>query len=418
MAGFGVDRGGGSSSGLSESGLTEIIDAKGDLLVGTADNVADRLAVGTNETRLVADSGETTGLKYVADTTNYAVAAKGDLLAGTAADTVAPLTVGANETRVVAASAEATGLKYVADTVNYAVAAKGDLLVGTAADTVAPLTVGANGTIPMARSGETAGIAWEAAFGKYIDGLVLSNSGVDATNDIVVSAGGCMSGDGAEWMALAAALTKRIDASWVVGDTQGGLDGTESVAGTPDDDTWYYVWLIKRADTGVVDALFSESSSAPTMPTNYGLKRLVGAVLRGTAANLAFESTETSGGGLEVRWTTPPLDVNASDTLGQSRLLSTLSIPVLPVWVTFRHYIFDASAAFNWIIQSPDETDAAPISTASPLRSGPPGSTSVAAQGTMRVRTSTGQIAARVDAGVVTADNYRIVTLGWEWGRR
>jgi hypothetical protein len=40
------------------------IDAKGDLLVGTADNTVGRLAVGTNGQYLVADSGETTGLKF------------------------------------------------------------------------------------------------------------------------------------------------------------------------------------------------------------------------------------------------------------------------------------------------------------------------------------------------------------------
>ena len=42
------------------------IDAKGDLLVGTADNTVGRLAVGTNGYTLVADSAETTGLKWAA----------------------------------------------------------------------------------------------------------------------------------------------------------------------------------------------------------------------------------------------------------------------------------------------------------------------------------------------------------------
>jgi hypothetical protein len=42
------------------------VDAKGDLIAGTADNTVARLAVGTNGHTLVADSGETTGLKYVA----------------------------------------------------------------------------------------------------------------------------------------------------------------------------------------------------------------------------------------------------------------------------------------------------------------------------------------------------------------
>jgi hypothetical protein len=89
-----------------------IFDAKADLLTATANDTPARLAVGANETRLVADSAVSTGLKYVADTTNYAIAAKGDLLAGTAADTVAALTVGANNTVLTADSSTATGLKW------------------------------------------------------------------------------------------------------------------------------------------------------------------------------------------------------------------------------------------------------------------------------------------------------------------
>jgi hypothetical protein len=42
----------------------KIADAKGDLLVGTADNAISRLAVGTNGYVLTADSVETTGLKW------------------------------------------------------------------------------------------------------------------------------------------------------------------------------------------------------------------------------------------------------------------------------------------------------------------------------------------------------------------
>lgn len=41
-----------------------MVDAKGDLLVGTANDTAARLAVGTNDQLLVAASGETTGLKW------------------------------------------------------------------------------------------------------------------------------------------------------------------------------------------------------------------------------------------------------------------------------------------------------------------------------------------------------------------
>jgi hypothetical protein len=41
-----------------------VVDAKGDLIVGTADNVVSRLGVGTNGQVLVADSDAATGLKW------------------------------------------------------------------------------------------------------------------------------------------------------------------------------------------------------------------------------------------------------------------------------------------------------------------------------------------------------------------
>ena len=88
---------------------------KGDLLVHTGSAHA-RLAAGTNEHRLVADSAQANGLKYVADTTNYAIAAKGDLLVGTAADTVTAVSVGTNGFVLTADSAEASGVKWAAST--------------------------------------------------------------------------------------------------------------------------------------------------------------------------------------------------------------------------------------------------------------------------------------------------------------
>jgi len=52
----------GDAAGISAS----IVDAKGDLIVGTADNTVARLAVGTDGHTLVADSSTATGLAYAA----------------------------------------------------------------------------------------------------------------------------------------------------------------------------------------------------------------------------------------------------------------------------------------------------------------------------------------------------------------
>jgi len=121
--------------------------------------------------------GGTSGTVTVTNSMATAIDAKGDLIPGTGADTFSRLAVGANETRLVADSAEATGLKYVADTTNYAIAAKGDLLAGTAADTLAALSVGTNGQVLTADSAQATGLKWASAAGGYTPTLTLLNSG-------------------------------------------------------------------------------------------------------------------------------------------------------------------------------------------------------------------------------------------------
>lgn len=91
---------------------SSVVTNAGDLIVASGSAVVDNLAAGTNEHRLVADSGETLGLKYVADTTNYAVAAKGDLLVGTAADTLTNVGVGSNGQVLTADSGETAGVAW------------------------------------------------------------------------------------------------------------------------------------------------------------------------------------------------------------------------------------------------------------------------------------------------------------------
>jgi hypothetical protein len=94
VAGTGLSGGGSSGSVTLTNTVATEFDAKGDLVVGTGADTFDKLSAGTNDHRLVAASGETTGLKYVADTQNTVVDAEGDLLVGDAADTLQRLAVG------------------------------------------------------------------------------------------------------------------------------------------------------------------------------------------------------------------------------------------------------------------------------------------------------------------------------------
>jgi hypothetical protein len=92
----------------------KVVDAKGDLIVGTAADTAARLAVGTDGHLLTAASGEATGLIFALDPVIDVVTTKGDIVAATAADTLTRLGVGANGTVLTAASGEATGLQWAA----------------------------------------------------------------------------------------------------------------------------------------------------------------------------------------------------------------------------------------------------------------------------------------------------------------
>lgn len=114
----------------------------------------------------------------------------------------------------------------------------------------------------------------------YSFGLGLSTNATDSANDVDIAVGAAASDTSPYYlMQLATALTKRIDAPWAVGSNNGGLDtGTVLANGL------YYLYEIQRSDTGVVDALFSLSTS-PVMPPNYDRKRLLTSLARVSSVN-------------------------------------------------------------------------------------------------------------------------------------
>lgn len=121
----------------------------------------------------------------------------------------------------------------------------------------------------------------------HIDGLILSNNGADAVNDIDIAAGECRAENISSNMVRSAVLTKLIDAAWAVGSGAGGFPTGITLT----NDTDYHVFLIKRTDTGVVDAGFDTSLTAVNLladATNYNAYRRIGTVRRLTALNRLF----------------------------------------------------------------------------------------------------------------------------------
>lgn len=153
----------------------------------------------------------------------------------------------------------------------------------------------------------------------YIGGLLTSNDAGDADHDVAIAPGIARSDDDAANLKLASILTKQIDGAWAVGDDAGGLD-----TGAVGTDLMYAVWLIKRPDTGVVDALFSLDFAAPTMPADYTLKRLIGAVRTDGSDNImAFLQS----GDYFRYMDTPVLDVNDNTMVSTTFETGTLSVP-------------------------------------------------------------------------------------------
>lgn len=156
---------------------------------------------------------------------------------------------------------------------------------------------------------------------KFISGLAWARDAGDTDHDIEIQVGAAADDTNANTMVLSSIITKQIDATWAVGDNAGGLD-----TGTVANNTWYHIFLIKRSDTGVVDALFSTSPTSPTMPTNYDLKRRIGAIKTDGSANFVAVTTYGSGAIRTIQLNTPVQEVNTTSSTTAANITLT-SVP-------------------------------------------------------------------------------------------
>lgn len=233
----------------------------------------------------------------------------------------------------------------------------------------------------------------------FLYGLTLSN-GTDATNDIDIALGLCRDLADTYNMLLTAGITKRLDASWAVGDGNGGLD-TGSIGNNT-----YHVYLIRRSDTGVVDALFSLSASAPTMPTNYDSKRRIGSFIRTGGSIVAFIQQDD-----EFLLSIPVNNVNTANP-GTAAIQSTLTVPAgvkFTALFSFSVNETDAGASQVYaLVTSPDQANTAPTATLFDVSA-----LNYLSSTRLAVRTSTSsQIRYRLSASAATTTAL-VTTHGW-----
>jgi len=248
----------------------------------------------------------------------------------------------------------------------------------------------------------------------WMQGLIQANNAIDSINDLNISAGACRDTTDVHNITLSA-ITKQSDVNWAVGTNAGGLD--TGAVGNND----YYIWAIKRSDTGVSDVLFSLSSASPTMPTSYDFRRLIGWFKRVGGTIVTFTTYETEGGGVELLWTTPTLDVNLAATLTTARRTDAVKVPLGFSTIAHLNVAFNDAAGGSFIIvYCPDQSDAAPSVTVAPIYNVGTGDGTVAnasTGGQYHIRTSSaGLIAAR--GSIATMDLYIVSTQGFRWARR
>lgn len=242
----------------------------------------------------------------------------------------------------------------------------------------------------------------------FLSGWLWSNNGSDAAHDIDIAAGRGVDTTGAA-LIQGGAMTKRYDAAWAAGNGNGGRSGSAADGG-------WWIHAILDVDDALVDYIFSQSRTAPTLPSGYTLFVPIGWFYVVSGSIVAFHTSELSGGGVELLWDTPTLEVNS--TLGTTRREDAVKVPSgISVLAIVTVSLYDASVNILARVCSPYETDAAPSETAAPLANLNSHSGSRAAeQKQLRVRTNTDrEIAARATGSLGL---YAVQTDGFEWSRR
>jgi hypothetical protein len=224
-----------------------------------------------------------------------------------------------------------------------------------------------------------------------------------------ISAGQCADSTNSVVIDLTVPITKTMSA-WAVGSGNGGLD-----TGTVAANTWYFYHAIRRSDTGVVDVLFSLSSTAPTLPSGYTVSRLLMAWR--TNASSYWESWVQNGDVVDFQSTVN--NFNVSNVSSAFRTLYQLTCPPIKTAAKMLIGFYSTETGVDntkyLYVSSPDVNDAAAtFNNSTSVSSYDNSGTSLSYDvKPMQVRTNTsGEVGFRASA---TSTMLSITTVGFDF---
>ena len=209
---------------------------------------------------------------------------------------------------------------------------EGDLIKGNSSGEAERLPVGTAGQILQSNGTNP---VWT---NKILPNPITISNGTDSDHDIDFTTGNFNFDDGTG-QAVATALTKQIDSSWVAGDNAGGLD-TGSVAA----DTTYYMFAIWNPTTSTADFLFSASLSSPTLPSGYTKKKRIASLVTDGSSNIRNGNYTFFGGGYRLIYSTKIAAFTAASPVAGT----DLSLDCPPNTFVLLSGSMDHTGAFSW----------------------------------------------------------------------
>lgn len=237
-----------------------------------------------------------------------------------------------------------------------------------------------------------------SAFAGLLWGCTCSNA-ADTVNDITIAAGKCIDSTNAA-LITCAAMTKRLDAGWAPGTTNGMRNSAVAITNTT-----YHIYAVSKAD-GTQDYYAHTSLTVATVITalqlevgggSYLYARRIFSIVR-TAADGGIKQFSHLGD--EILWKVPAADV-AVVNLGAASVSYPLTVPLgLKVIALLGGLHNNASAGKALYLRSPDQDD---VAVGSPAITSVNNVAGVVSNWYQDVRTDTSaQIAARADTASTT----------------